>query len=92
MPVARRHGSCAAAGREDRCDQSHKHGQAAPSAPVAAELTPLGKVLQTARPGLVVGPQCALTGVSAPPPRCDRVIDRGVDRSVCAEQAMRVAA
>jgi hypothetical protein len=34
----------------------------------------------------------ALTGVSAPPPRCDRVIDRGVDRSVHAEQAMRVAA
>jgi len=31
-------------------------GVAAPWAPVAAELTPLGQVLQTARPGLVVGP------------------------------------
>jgi DNA-binding IclR family transcriptional regulator len=36
---------------------------AAPPAPVAAELTPLGQVLLAQHPGVVVGPQRALDGV-----------------------------
>jgi DNA-binding IclR family transcriptional regulator len=38
-------------------------GVAAPSARVAAELTPLGQVLLAGRPGVIVGPQRALDGV-----------------------------
>jgi DNA-binding IclR family transcriptional regulator len=39
-------------------------GVAAPSVPVAAELTPLGQVLSTAHRGVLVGPQRALNGVA----------------------------
>lgn len=38
-------------------------GVAAPTAPVAAELTPLGQVLNTEHRGVLVGPQRALDGV-----------------------------
>ena len=38
-------------------------GVAAPPAPVAAELTPLGQVLLAQHPGVIVGPQRALNGV-----------------------------
>jgi DNA-binding IclR family transcriptional regulator len=38
-------------------------GVAAPPAPVAAELTPLGQVLLAQHPGVIVGPQRALDGV-----------------------------
>jgi len=38
-------------------------GVAAPTGPVAAELTPLGQVLSTADSGVLVGPQQALNGV-----------------------------
>lgn len=38
-------------------------GVAAPSVPVAAELTPLGQVLSTEHRGVLVGPQLALNGV-----------------------------
>jgi DNA-binding IclR family transcriptional regulator len=39
-------------------------GVAAPTVPVAAGLTPLGQVLSSERPGVLVGPQRALHGVS----------------------------
>jgi DNA-binding IclR family transcriptional regulator len=39
-------------------------GVAAPTIPVAAELTPLGQVLTTAHAGVLVGPQRALNGVT----------------------------
>jgi DNA-binding IclR family transcriptional regulator len=39
-------------------------GVAAPTAPVAAELTPLGQVLSTEHHGVLVGPQRALDGVA----------------------------
>ena len=39
-------------------------GVAAPTVPVAAESTPLGQVLSTEHPGVLVGPQRALDGVA----------------------------
>lgn len=39
-------------------------GVAAPTVPVAAELTPLGQVLSTEHRGVLVGPQRALNGVA----------------------------
>jgi DNA-binding IclR family transcriptional regulator len=39
-------------------------GVAAPTVPVAAELTPLGRVLSTEHRGVLVGPQRALDGVA----------------------------
>jgi len=39
-------------------------GVAAPTEPVAAELTPLGQVLSTEHRGVLVGPQRALDGVA----------------------------
>jgi DNA-binding IclR family transcriptional regulator len=39
-------------------------GVAAPTVPVAAELTPLGQVLSTDHRGVLVGPQRALDGVT----------------------------
>ena len=39
-------------------------GVAAPTAPVSAELTPLGQVLSTEHRGVLVGPQRALDGVA----------------------------
>lgn len=39
-------------------------GVAAPTVPVAAESTPLGQVLRTDEPGVLVGPQRALNGVT----------------------------
>jgi DNA-binding IclR family transcriptional regulator len=39
-------------------------GVAAPTAPVPANLTPLGQVLSAEHPGVLVGPQLALNGVA----------------------------
>ena len=68
-------------------------GVAAPPAPVAAELTPLGQVLLAQHPGVVVGPQRALDGVEcvAAGLRTSAAAGAG-DRTMRAERAIRVAA
>ena len=60
-------------------------GVAAPPAPVAAELTPLGQVLLARHPGVIVGPQRALNGVEC-------LAAGGGNRTMRAERALRVAA